>query len=96
MQRLRPRRRPSRSLVSLALAAAFLLVAAACGDSGDSTTTGDPAPTDAVDQPQPIGPAADGPLPAVDVVDVASGANVSLTSYNTGQRPLLVWFWAPH
>ncbi len=58
-----------------------------------------PCPEPADDQAQSVGPAApgiEGPLPAVDVVDVGSGATVSLTDYNTGQRPLLVWFWAPH
>ncbi len=96
MARIRPRSRSTRLLGPLALAAAFVLLAAACGESGDDAAA--PSGPDAADD-QPAGPAApgaDGPLPAVDVVDVASGATVSLTDFNPGQLPLLVWFWAPH
>ncbi len=85
------------ALAPLALAAAFMLLAAACGGGGDDTAAPVGAPADG--EAQAVGPGdpgSDGPLPAVDVVDVESGATVSLTSYNTGQRPLLVWFWAPH
>ncbi len=87
-----------RPLAPVALAVAFVLLAAACGGGGDDTAA-PPAGAPADGETQAVGPAdpgADGPLPAVDVVDVESGATVSLTSYNTGQRPLLVWFWAPH
>ena len=98
MARPRTRSRSTSPVALLALAAAFVLLAAACGSGGDDTAaTSAPEPADG--QAQAVGPAApgaDGPLPAVDVVDVESGATVSLTSYNTGQRPLLVWFWAPH
>jgi hypothetical protein len=97
MVRPRTRSRSTGPLARLALAAAFVLLAAACGGGDDTAATPAPAPADG--QGQAVGPAApgsDGPLPAVDVVDVESGATVSLTGYNTGQRPLLVWFWAPH
>jgi hypothetical protein len=97
MARPPTRFRSTRPLAPLALAAAFVLLAAACGGGDDTAAPPAGAPTDG--EAQAVGPAApgaDGPLPAVDVVDVESGATVSLTSYNTGQRPLLVWFWAPH
>jgi hypothetical protein len=98
MARPPTRSRSTRPLAPLALAAAFVLLAAACGGGG-ADTGAQPAAAPADGEAQAVGPAApgaDGPLPAVDVVDVESGATVSLTSYNTGQRPLLVWFWAPH
>ena len=35
-------------------------------------------------------------LPAVDVVDVASGATHSLASLVAADRPTLLWMWAPY
>lgn len=98
MARIPSRSRSTRLLAPLVLAGAIVLLAAACGDSGDDAAApSGPDPADGQAQPAgPAAPGADGPLPAVDVVDVASGATVSLTDFNTGQRPLLVWFWAPH
>ena len=92
MARLRAGRGSPRPL---ALAAALVLLLAACGDGGeDGAASSGPAAAD--DQAEATGPNAPGALPAVDVVDVGSGATVALTDYHSGQRPLLVWFWAPH
>jgi len=35
-------------------------------------------------------------LPAVDVVDLASGATVRLSELPTSGRPMLLWMWAPY
>ncbi len=35
-------------------------------------------------------------VPDFEMVDVASGASVQLVSLVTGDKPLLLWFWAPH
>ena len=35
-------------------------------------------------------------VPDLEMVDVASGGNVRLASLVTGDKPLLLWFWAPH
>jgi len=49
---------------------------------------GTPAP------PPPNGP--NGALPSLPVFDVATGAKVDLARVPPPDRPLLVWFWAPH
>lgn len=36
------------------------------------------------------------PLPAIDVVDVVSGATVGLKGILPADKPVLVWMWAPH
>lgn len=58
--------------------------------AGSTATTG--TPTDSTTAP-PVGVS---PLPAVDVRDVASGETVALAELLPADRPLLVWFWAPH
>ena len=35
-------------------------------------------------------------VPDLEMVDVASGTGVRLASLVTGDKPLLLWFWAPH
>lgn len=35
-------------------------------------------------------------VPAVDVVDLATGETVSLASYVPSNKPIVLWFWAPH
>lgn len=35
-------------------------------------------------------------VPDLEMVDVATGSNVRLVSLVTGDKPLLLWFWAPH
>ncbi len=36
------------------------------------------------------------PLPAVDVADLHTGEPASLAAQLPADKPLLVWFWAPH
>ena len=44
-------------------------------------------------EPTPV-PASE--LPSVDLVNVATGANVNLASFAPSDRPIVLWFWAPH
>ena len=39
-------------------------------------------------------PASD--LPSVEIIDVATGATVNLAGFAPSDRPLVLWFWAPH
>ncbi|MSW19763.1 MAG: hypothetical protein F2873_02600 [Actinobacteria bacterium] len=41
-------------------------------------------------------PGSGGNLPDVSVTNVGSGESVGLRSLLPGDRPLLVWFWAPY
>ncbi|MEZ5262857.1 MAG: hypothetical protein R2755_14050 [Acidimicrobiales bacterium] len=36
------------------------------------------------------------PLPAVEVLDVATGRPVQLAGFLPAAKPTLVWMWAPH
>lgn len=63
----------------------FVVVAAACGSP-------EPQKVDSV-------PAATAPgsvVPNVEMIDVASGETVRLSDFESGERPLLLWMWAPH
>ncbi|WP_419919585.1 hypothetical protein [Candidatus Poriferisocius sp.] len=65
-----------------------------------------PEPTSATPQsedappPEPtLTPSSEAPasdLPAVELVDVATGATVNLAGYAPSDRPIVLWFWAPH
>ena len=75
---------------SLALAVAIALVLAACGSSAAEVETGtrpDLAPAAA---------SAQSPLPAVTVWDVGAEDWTQLADRLPAEKPLLVWFWAPH
>lgn len=67
---------------SIIAALLLALVAVACGD-GEAV-----APTSSA--------ASESDLPDVDVVDVVTGATVNVSALAPGDKPLLVWFWAPH
>lgn len=62
------------------------------------TEAPEPATESTAPAPEPAtestAPASD--LPSVELVDVATGANVNLTSFAPSDRPLVLWFWAPH
>ena len=55
---------------------------------GASPRLSEPAP-----EPTPV---PDSDLPSVELVDVASGATVNLASFAPSERPIVLWFWAPH
>jgi len=96
----------------LAIAICLALGVAACGDSVDSpetapteapTTTEAPAtqaPATQAPAPEPAtesaAPSVESDLPSVELVDVATGANVNLASFAPADRHLVLWFWAPH
>jgi hypothetical protein len=95
--------RPPRAQV---LAAAFALMLAACGGSAQETTsTG--GVDDATDSSVSISAeevaeanipglqTSDDPLD-IEVLAVADGSVSSLRAAVTGDRPVLLWFWAPH
>lgn len=87
----------------LAVAAA---VAAACGGADSAPVATAPAPpadppaapepSPAPESPPPADAAGGNDLPAVTVVDVASGESLVLSSLAPADRPILLWFWAPH
>ncbi|NNK91834.1 MAG: hypothetical protein HKO87_05320 [Acidimicrobiia bacterium] len=70
----------------IAFVGALAVVAAACG-GGDGSS-------DAAGPPEEI-PGV-GALPAVEVLDVATGDSVDVSTLLPSDKPLLVWFWAPH
>ena len=84
---------------------AIALIAAACGDEPATvagTITDQPAAATAQDDAaanaaanQPSLATADDVLDT-EVLVVADGSVTTLAEAATGDRPLLVWFWAPH
>ncbi len=86
-----------------ALVVATAVVAGCAGGTGEgSLSTTAPAPTE--EQPTAVGGAriageastGENQLPAVDVIDVASGQEVDLAGYAPAETPIVLWFWAPH
>lgn len=91
---LRSRIPPGRLLAAVLIGLA--LVAAACGGgsgSGASSERPDPGPRPDL----PVNePAEGGYLPAVTVRDVTNNRWVQLANLLPADKPMLVWFWAPH
>ena len=93
------------SIRSTFVLTAIALIAAACGDepaTGAGTITDQPAAATAQDDAaanaaanQPSLATADDVLDT-EVLVVADGSVTTLAEAATGDRPLLVWFWAPH
>lgn len=77
---------------ALAFTAALTLVAAACAQSAPPGGSGPARGTDPVSQAAPDGNV----VPEVAVLDVGTGDTVDLVSFVPAQRPILLWFWAPH
>jgi len=59
--------------------------------SQDTQTKPEPAPSN---NPEP--PPADSVLPAVDLLEVATGADVPFAGLVPSEKPILLWAWAPH
>ena len=90
------------------LAAAGVLVTAGCSSGSGERVASTPGTTAAVPTTAlpttdsvapsvaPQAPAAASVLPGLSVDDVAAGTKVDLSSLAPADRPLLVWFWAPH
>jgi len=92
-----PRRRRLGAMAGLL--AATLAVAACGGGSTGVAAGGGPTETSVPSSADPAPPAprsSSGALPGLTVNDVGAGTRIDLASVATTQRPLLVWFWAPH
>lgn len=99
------RHRRAKMLGSLLAGALFV---GACGSSantdGATATTTAREPGSSSSSTKPDGPtttrkpAVDGAfaLPAVDVLNVANGSKVPFGQLSPSEKPLLLWFWAPH
>jgi len=72
----------------------------ACGGGGDGSSAGREAASaeqqPAADPPAPGQAPRGSAIPDVTVLDVASGGEFALGSVVPSDRPVLVWFWAPH
>ena len=64
-------------------------------EAASALTTTSMLPTVGPTSPQTKPPLAS-PLPAVAVLDVATGKRIQLRDFLPAKKPLLVWFWAPH
>lgn len=64
------------------------------GTQGPSSQTPADTPSDAPDAQPEI--AYNSLLPSVDVVRIATGESVNLASLAPADRPMVLWFWAPH
>ena len=78
-------RRWQQRAIALVVSAIFI------GACGTSTKTG----TAAGGRDEPAGSVAF-VMPAVNVLDVATGAKVPFGQLSPSEKPLLLWFWAPH
>ena len=83
-----------RSRVLVGIVALSAVLAAACAGTADPPPAA--APAGPADPPPAAAPAGPNALPQVSVVDVASGDSIVLSSLAPADRPILVWFWAPH
>ena len=82
-------RSPTRA-VALALISLFALVASACGGETSTETH------DAVEEPDIEDLAGNADVRLIEVLDVDTGEPTTLSATVTGDRPVLLWFWAPH
>lgn len=83
------RLRGSRRLA--ALAASIVLVAAACSSPPEASV--DPGPRPDLEVVNPVSTQF---LPPVTVWDVGGKEWVQLANFLPADKPVLVWFWAPH
>ena len=78
-------------------------------DSTSEPAAGDPAPTASPSGAEPgpetsepqepedsAEPAGQNELPDVRLVDLGTGADVTLASFAPADTPIVLWFWAPH
>ena len=94
-----------RRLKILALAVALVVGATACGSGDDNPESSPPAQTQApaptaapaqTQAPENPAPAPTSELPSVEMVNVTTRASVNLASFAPSDRPIVLWFWAPH
>lgn len=105
-----PGRRRRNRLVGL-VTIAFALIAASCGGTTEETasevTTADPGAAETESAPAARSPEdeaaaniaslqiADNPLDT-QVLNIVDGSVTTVREQVTGDRPVLLWFWAPH
>lgn len=73
--------------------------ATACGSGAPSGPGADAVrrgPSTAAPEASGPPPPADSILPDVEAIEVASGDRVNVASLVPSDKPLLLWFWAPH
>ena len=87
--------RAAPGILTLAVLTLLAVVAASCGGTEPAQDGRAPAPPAS---PPAEPPAAAGPtiLPDVTVIDVVSGESLLVSSLAPADRPILLWFWAPH
>ena len=104
MLRMMTRRSRSARIKIAAATVAGVLLLAACGggDSTDSGAAADGLPADglpAVADDVALDPAADvatNLLPDLVVDNLNDDNKVNLRNYGVGDKPILLWMWAPH
>lgn len=84
-------RRTRRGAIATAVAAA--LVASACG-GGDSAAVSDGASEAAATNIETLEASSD--VRDFEILSVNDGSKTTLRDAIDGDRPVLVWFWAPH
>ncbi len=82
----------------LALTALLGLAVAACGSGAteSASTTRDGSPQATAEAVGPAAPASDSVLPSVEVIEVTTEEKVDVASLVPNDKPILLWFWAPH
>jgi len=88
----------TRKLAAAALAGAFALAACGAGDSGESSGEAAGAAVEVADAVA-IDPVADletNLLPDLVVDNLNDDNKVNLRNYGVGDKPILLWMWAPH
>ncbi len=79
-----------RPIAILGLTLVMAATAAGCGSGGETGGAAAPPPAGSGSNQSA------GVLPDLSVTDVESGSEVSLQSLVPADRPVLLWFWAPH
>jgi hypothetical protein len=95
--------KPSRWAQLLVVAAAVALFATACG--GGNGGSGGAATSEQAEAPNPVLALAEqnqavlqlsDDLSVTDLLDIRTGEITDLSEVVTGDRAVLVWYWAPH
>ncbi len=91
-------RTPAR-VTAAASFAVLALAASACGSDSSTETTAAPAGSEAeAEHQEPDLPelATNDDVRLIELLDVATGEPTTIADTVTGDRPVLLWFWAPH
>lgn len=94
MATVTPVNSPSRLAASLFVA--LSLTATACGGDSTAETTDPGAGGSTATDTDPGDLETSDDVRRIEVLDVETGAPTTLADTVTGDRPVLLWFWAPH